>query len=279
MFNFIHNYGYEWYPFPFGFERKHSVRLQKEIEFLVSAPYTWWHINPIRLQQYAEIISQRPEISFSNLEVIESNGAFLSEEEKKRYRELFQCNISDNYGCKEIWTIAYSNPQGRMIVNNDIIKFQLVDDDNQIITEKNKVGTVVVTSLFQKVMPFIRYKLGDQAYYVDDLHENGDSPCIKICPSRVMIYGTQMMGNDFFRNVIMKLSYSYGITKFERINIIQREEKKFQVNVKGNQEDKERFEMTFRKCANNILEMKDYEYVFSYNDNQECKSLFVVSLQ
>jgi len=275
MFGFMHNVDGQ-YPFPFPFIVDREQRKKKELEFLNTSDYTWWHIFPAQLESYCEFV-QYYDKNNSNLKVIECNGAYVSEEEIKKYEDTFGCMVSNNYGCREVWNVAYSCKNGELHINEENVYLEIVDDNNQVITEPDIVGDIVVTSKYLRKMPIVRYRIGDCACYKSITCDCGDeSRIIQIRPQRNMIIGTNRYGNDVFRSVLINIFNMYGMKKFEAINVMQEEENSFIINIKKCEEDKMILEKRFIECTNQLLETDKYNYTFTYLDDLNFKSIFVV---
>lgn len=272
MFCFIHH-GNDSYPFPFDFIENYEVRKRKELRYLQAKSYKWWHIFPAQLEVYSKY-AKFFDNSQGKLEVIEYNGASVLECDKKRYETLFNCKLANNYGCREVWNIAYSCSNNKLHVNEDNIILELVDEDGEIINESGIVGEIVVTSRNLSTMPFIRYKIGDYGYY-----EEGMCKCMSrsrvICldNKRRIIAGTNICGTELFRTVIMELDRYEGINKFEAINIFQKNYEEFIVNIKQCKENKIILQNKFTQIANDRIGTK-CRFFFEYNDNKVYKSLF-----
>jgi len=275
MFRFMHHYPN---PYAFPFERIEDdlLRMEKEMKYLSNSKYSWWHIGASEINDYCHFIENNPMI-FPSLKVIENNGAYISDDEKEKFGKAFNCSIANNYGSREVWNIAYDCKCGYLHVNESSIIVELVDDEDKRIEEPNIYGNVVLTSLIQKYMPFIRYNIGDVACYIDGL-----CPCgrkekrINLLPGRNLIIGTNMYGNQYFRSVVLCIIVAFGIKKFASISVKQIDELTFVVNVKGNQEDKTELEKYFKISAIDILKSDKYNYIFTYDDNLVSKSIFEV---
>lgn len=276
FFNFIHNFGVKSYPFPFDYIEDEIERLQKEINYLRNSEFKWWHINPYRLGLYSKIV-QENNIEFKNLKVIENNGSFISSNEKEEYGNIFNCLIANHYGCRETWTIAYDCPCGHLHLNEECLYFELIDDNGCVITESNKTGKVVITSYNQRIMPVVRYRLEDYAYYINTSCKNfGRAICL--LPGRNLIYGTDLYGNTEFKRVVLGLPLAHSITKFDSISIRQIGINSFVVNIKGNKENCELIEKCFLESSKYIFCRDDYNYQFTYDNTLQPKNFFTVSI-
>lgn len=262
--------------FPFDDIGDRETDILNELKYLCQISYTWWHIYPSLLKTYYEYL-KKYNMRISSLNVIEYNGAYISKTDHLKYERFFNCKLANNYGCREVWNIAYDCPLNYLHINNDSIYFELIDENKEIINEPNKLGYIVVTSLYQKTMPFIRYNTGDMASYVEGECLCGDkSRRIILNPGRELIIGTQLHGNRVFKEIIAGLNQNFSMTNFHSVSIRQKDICTFQINFRLNKENKEELEQSFLLSANKVLN-DDYNYVFTYHDDLREKSFFVTS--
>ena len=91
--------------------------------------------------------------------VVFSTGEKLFEFQRALLREVFRSEVRDCYGSNEVGGMAYECERGRMHVSSEHVVVEVVDDDGKSV--RDKVGRLVVTDLDNRVMPFIRYAIGD----------------------------------------------------------------------------------------------------------------------
>ncbi|RKR10206.1 phenylacetate-CoA ligase [Flavobacterium sp. 90] len=84
----------------------------------------------------------------------------LFESDKKLLEKQFGIPIINEYGASELDLIAFENPQGEWQINAETLFVEILDDDNKVLPY-GKEGRIVITSLFNKANPFIRYDIGD----------------------------------------------------------------------------------------------------------------------
>jgi phenylacetate-CoA ligase len=84
----------------------------------------------------------------------------LFEEDKIVMEKQFGVPIINEYGASELDLIAFENPEGEWQVNSETLFVEILDDEN-IVLPYGKEGRIVITSLFNKAHPFIRYDIGD----------------------------------------------------------------------------------------------------------------------
>lgn len=94
--------------------------------------------------------------------LIETSGEKLTAHQRQLLEEVFKCPVAEHYASWEVYDIAYQCPVGGLHVSEDRY-LELVSNDQ--IVEPGQIGEVVITSLTQYAMPFIRYKNEDLGIY------------------------------------------------------------------------------------------------------------------
>ncbi|WP_029271375.1 phenylacetate--CoA ligase family protein [Flavobacterium sp. KJJ] len=84
----------------------------------------------------------------------------LFESDKKLLEKQFGIPIINEYGASELDLIAFENPQGEWQINAETLFVEILDENNKVLPY-GKEGRIVITSLFNKANPFIRYDIGD----------------------------------------------------------------------------------------------------------------------
>lgn len=94
------------------------------------------------------------------LKVCVVTSEMLFEEDKILLEKQFGIPVVNEYGASELDLIAFQNPDGEWQVNSETLFVEILDDENNVLPY-GKEGRVVITSLFNKAHPFIRYDIGD----------------------------------------------------------------------------------------------------------------------
>lgn len=68
--------------------------------------------------------------------------------------------IINEYGAAELGLIAFQNKKNEWLINNEDLFVEILDENNNSLPYGEE-GRIVVTSLYNKAHPFIRYDLGD----------------------------------------------------------------------------------------------------------------------
>ena len=84
----------------------------------------------------------------------------LFEEDKILMEKQFGVPIINEYGASELDLIAFQNKNDEWQVNSETLFVEILDEDNKVLPY-GKEGRIVITSLYNKAHPFIRYDIGD----------------------------------------------------------------------------------------------------------------------
>ncbi len=84
----------------------------------------------------------------------------LFESDKKLLEKQFGIPIINEYGASELDLIAFENPKGEWQVNSETLFVEILDENNKPVPHGTE-GKIVITSLYNKANPFIRYEIGD----------------------------------------------------------------------------------------------------------------------
>ena len=94
------------------------------------------------------------------LKVCMVTSEMLFEEDKLLLEKQFGIPIVNEYGASELDLIAFQNKAGEWQVNSETLFVEILDDNNKAVPN-GTAGRIVITSLFNKAHPFIRYDIGD----------------------------------------------------------------------------------------------------------------------
>ena len=84
----------------------------------------------------------------------------LFESDKKLLEKQFGIPVINEYGASELDLIAFENPTGEWQINAETLFVEILDENNKVLPYGEE-GRIVITSLFNKAHPFIRYDIGD----------------------------------------------------------------------------------------------------------------------
>ena len=95
-----------------------------------------------------------------SLHVCIVTSEMLFEDDKKLMEMQFGVPVVNEYGASELDLIAFENPDGKWQINSETLFVEILDEDDNILPYGTE-GRLVITSLYNKSQPFIRYDIGD----------------------------------------------------------------------------------------------------------------------
>jgi phenylacetate-CoA ligase len=100
----------------------------------------------------------------------------LFDDDKMLLEKQFGVPVVNEYGASELDVIAFQNPDDEWIVNAETLFVEIVDE-NGIVVPNGTEGRIIVTLLYNKAHPMIRYEVGD--YGVLDERSTIKKPILK----------------------------------------------------------------------------------------------------
>lgn len=94
--------------------------------------------------------------------IVISSAEPLSDENRALIQQAFGVPPRNNYGCSEGGVMGYECKHGHMHLNADWVIFEPVDAAHQPIPAGQLSDRTLITNLANRVMPIIRYELGDR---------------------------------------------------------------------------------------------------------------------
>lgn len=84
----------------------------------------------------------------------------LFENDKQLMETQFGVSVINEYGASELDLIAFQNPNDKWQINSETLYVEILDENDHILPYGEE-GRIVITSLYNKAHPFIRYDIGD----------------------------------------------------------------------------------------------------------------------
>jgi phenylacetate-CoA ligase len=94
--------------------------------------------------------------------IVISSAEPLSDENRALIQQAFGVPPRNNYGCSEGGVMGYECRQGHMHLNADWVIFEPVDAQHNPIAAGQLSDRTLITNLANRIMPIIRYELGDR---------------------------------------------------------------------------------------------------------------------
>ena len=132
---------------------------------------------PVLLQGYASVLSEVARVVIENrlsmpktLLGVYSTAEVLTDSQRQRMQQAFGCKVFNQYGSREIPNIACECRLGNIHVFTDMVMLESVPQQNETGSNENRL---LVTSLTNRLMPMIRYDIGDTGRLIDGECECG----------------------------------------------------------------------------------------------------------
>ncbi len=84
----------------------------------------------------------------------------LFDDDKQLMETVFGIPVINEYGASELDLIAFQNPDDYWQLNSETLFVEILDEKNNPLPNGQE-GRIVITSLYNKAHPFIRYDIGD----------------------------------------------------------------------------------------------------------------------
>lgn len=157
----------------------------------------WMILQPQTAVLLTEYIKRRGSGVPASLKYVEFTGELLEPSVRKEVENLFGCKTANQYGANETGSVAYECPCGNLHIMSGSVYAEIVGDNDVTFADsiagvyegERAEGRIVLTSLTNNAMPFIRYDIGDKGAFLN-------KECSCGCKFPVMeLYGGRQ--NDF----------------------------------------------------------------------------------
>ncbi len=83
-----------------------------------------------------------------------------TQQDRKVLEAGFGVRVVNEYGASEVGLIAFEHPDGKWRLCEELLYVEAVDEEGKAVPD-GMPGRLLITSLFNRAMPFIRYEIGD----------------------------------------------------------------------------------------------------------------------
>jgi phenylacetate-CoA ligase len=153
----------------------------------------------------------------------------IDDHQRREIDDFFNGSVFNEYGCREFSIIGFECAEHKGIhigMENMLLEIVNVSDDGY--------GEIVITSLTNWAMPFIRYRLGDSGKFLVDKCSCGvNLPMLESVKGRIEDFVVcktgKLIHGEFFAHLL------YGTKGFEHFQVIQKEAGKVTMYLQGNE--------------------------------------------
>lgn len=140
-----------------------DVQLEKNLSIFKSTNFEYINGYTSAIVQFAKFLHRKNIVLADvcpTLKICIVTSEMLFEDDKRLMENTLGVPIINEYGAAELGLIAFENQQHEWVVNSSDLYVEILDADNTVLPYGEE-GRVVITSLYNKAHPFIRYELGD----------------------------------------------------------------------------------------------------------------------
>ena len=140
-----------------------DVTFEKYLKKFQSTPFNYINGYTSSIVQFAKFLKNKNSVLKNicpTLKACVVTSEMLFEDDKKLMNAHFGVPIINEYGASELDLIAFENPDGVWQVNSETLFIEILDKNNNALPYGEE-GRIVITSLYNKAHPFIRYDVGD----------------------------------------------------------------------------------------------------------------------
>jgi len=140
-----------------------DVAFKKHIEIFKSTSFDYINGYTSAIVQFAKFLKQEG-ISLKSicptLKACVVTSEMLFENDKTLLETQFEVPVINEYGASELDLIAFQNPKKEWQLNSETLFIEILDENDKPLPYGEE-GRIVITSLYNKAHPFIRYDIGD----------------------------------------------------------------------------------------------------------------------
>ncbi|TVX92755.1 phenylacetate--CoA ligase family protein [Paenibacillus agilis] len=151
------------------------------------------------LYQLAQYMTDKQIEPPPSLLFIQNWGESIIPSQRAFVEAAFGVRLADYYGLEEMWLIAFEAPDGRFLVDEQVVFVEVIDPDTLEPVSDGEYGEIVVTSLVMRTVPYVRYRTGDIGKIWRD--DQTGSLCIQLMPMRMsqIVLPDKRVNAAFFR--------------------------------------------------------------------------------
>ncbi|KAA5827408.1 phenylacetate--CoA ligase family protein [Algibacter amylolyticus] len=140
-----------------------AAAFEKHLQKFTKTPFEYLNGYTSSIVQFAKFLQDKNLVLKTICPTLKAcivTSEMLFDHDKKLMETQFGVPIINEYGASELDLIAFENPNGNWQVNSESLYVEILDDNNSVLPYGEE-GRIVITSLYNKAHPFIRYDIGD----------------------------------------------------------------------------------------------------------------------
>ena len=163
----------------------------------------------------------------SGVKTIISDSDLIEPKYRKELERRFGCSVVDRYSNEEHGLLAFSYKSGAPYeVNRSSYRIEILDMNSDNYADVGEVGRIIITDLYNKAMPLVRYEVGDLGIALDNTRDVHFLKCLQGRTADMIIISN---GNKISSATIN--NYFEKMKKIKQYQLIQNNVNAFTLNV------------------------------------------------
>ena len=168
------------------------------------------------LAEYLEKANEHLKLRF-----ISSSAEYVSRANKDHLEKVFGCSLYNRYACAEVGVMAYTHKKCDFFHLSPATGWVEITDNAGKVLPPNETGKVIITGFENKIMPLIRYELGDLGCVIKEGCSCGLKTPRIIFEGRDFYFLRLPDGKNYSAFSLLGLFDKYYVGQIKQVQIIQ----------------------------------------------------------
>jgi len=137
--------------------------LEKHLQKFSASKFDYINGYTSAIVQFAKYLKRKDVVLTAvcpTLKACVTTAEMLFDDDRLLLEDHFGIPVINEYGASELGLIAFQNSTNEWQINSETLFVEVLDDTDKVVPHGEK-GRIVITSLYNKAHPFIRYDIGD----------------------------------------------------------------------------------------------------------------------
>ena len=138
-------------------------QLEKIIEKFTTTAFEYINGYTSSIVLFAKYLKQKEQVLRQRCPSLKGcivTSEMLFDSDKKLLEHYLGVPVINEYGASELGLIAFQNKEEQFRLDSELLYVEIVNDQDEIVPA-GTLGRIVITALYNKAHPFIRYDIGD----------------------------------------------------------------------------------------------------------------------
>ena len=174
-------------------------KMGKAYQMVLDYDPVWMILQPSVAVLLCEVVQQEGLQILPSLRYIEFTGEYLEDSVRQKVESVFSCMTANQYGSKEVNSIAYECPEGNLHCMGTNVYLESMEDN-----------MLCVTTLQNKGMPLVRFRIGDRGELIENVSCKckNKNPILKLLAGRDNDWIAGRDGKKYHAHCVMHIVHT-----------------------------------------------------------------------